>query len=323
MNMRRLVALILAGGFALAAGGCGGGAAPLSGAVAVDGAGVLVPFAQAAAAGLTRTSPRVKVTVGSSGSARAFQRLCAGEIDVAAAARPIDPLTEAPACRRSGAQYSAIRVAGDGLVVVNNTALTASVARFGNIYCLRPEQLKALWRSGSTVTDYAQLGDQPVHLPMPRGRVSLYGAPAGTDAFDFFTERIDGTRGDSRTDYRASSDDAVLVREILRDRRGLGYVGLAAYEAQAERLNLIALFVGGRCVTPTADTIRDGSYRPLTRPLFLYVNTRSLAEKPQVAGFLSLAVTRAIPLAAASKLIPLTRAQLRSSRTALDRAAGR
>ncbi|MSW95389.1 MAG: phosphate ABC transporter substrate-binding protein, partial [Actinobacteria bacterium] len=209
MRYQWLAACVAAGALALgvtacgnsSSGGSGGGGGNLSGAVAVDGSSTVFPFAQAAAEGLQGQNPDVKVTVGESGTGGGFEKFCAGETDISDASRPIDAEKEVPTCEKNGVQYAEVLVANDGIAIVTNKGLTVT--------CLTTDQLKALWNSKSTVKDYAQLGNQPDGMAVPAGKVSLYGPGTDSGTFDFYTDKINGEKGDTRKDYQPSEDDNV------------------------------------------------------------------------------------------------------------------
>jgi phosphate transport system substrate-binding protein len=269
------------------------------------------PFAQAAAEGFQQENSGAQVTVGASGTGGGFEKFCAGETDVATASRPIED-DEIKACKEQGIEYSEIQVANDGIAVVTNPDL--------KIGCLSTDQLKQLWADGSKVTDYAQLGDQPEGGAVPGGKVSLFGPGTDSGTFDFFTENINGEEGNTRKDYQPSEDDNVLVQGVSGDKSGLGYFGFSYYEDNQDKLNLVAVDAGDGCVKPSAQTIQDASYKPLSRPLLMYVNNASLAEKPQVKGFMEYAVNNETDIASTAKVVALTSEQQTEARDELTKA---
>ena len=284
-----------------------GGGGDISGAVAVDGSSTVFPFAQAVAEGFQSENPNAKVTVGEAGTGGGFEKFCAGEIDIADASRPIDEKEEAPACKKNGISYASVEVANDGIAVVTNPEL--------KIGCLKTAQLKQLWQKGSKVTNYDQLGSG-----IPSGKVSLFGPGTDSGTFDFFTEEINGEKGDTRTDYQPSEDDNVLVQGVEGDTSGLAYFGFSYYEDNADKLNLVAVDDGSGCVKPSVETIQDGTYKPLSRPLYMYVNTAALKDKPQVKAFLDYAVANAEESANTAKIVPLTSEQLTQAKDELAKA---
>ena len=209
----------------------------VSGAVAIDGSSTVFPFAQAAAEGFQSANPDAKVTVGESGTGGGFEKFCAGEIDIADASRPIDDADEVPVCKKNNVEYAQVEVANDGIAIVTNPSLKMA--------CLTTDQLNQLWKKGSDVSNYSQLGSG-----VPAGKVSLYGPGTDSGTFDFFTEEINGEKGDTRTDYQPSEDDNVLVQGVEGDSTALGYFGYSYYETNADKLNLVAVDGGDGCIKP-------------------------------------------------------------------------
>ena len=281
----------------------------VSGAVAIDGSSTVFPFAQAAAEGFQSENPDAKVTVGESGTGGGFEKFCAGEIDVADASRPIDDADEVPVCKENNVEYAQIEVANDGIAIVTNPALKMS--------CLTTDQLNQLWKKGSTVSDYNQLGSG-----VPAGKVSLFGPGTDSGTFDFFTEEINGEKGDTRTDYQPSEDDNVLVQGVQGDSTALGYFGFSYYETNADKLNLVAVDGGDGCIKPSVETIQNGTYKPLSRTIYMYVNAASLADKPQVKAFMDYVVANADESAKTAQIVPLTAEQLTTAKDDLSKAEG-
>jgi len=313
MQLRSLIAAISAGALAIGVAACGnsddssseGGGANLSGAIAIDGSSTVYPFAQAAAEQFQTENPDARVTVGESGTGGGFEKFCKGETDISNASRPIKD-EEKQLCKDGGITYSEIQVANDGVAVVTNKGL--------EIACLTTDQLKQLWNSKSSVTKYSQLDPQ-----FPDTKVSLYGPGTDSGTFDFFTDEINGEEGDTRKDYQPSEDDNVLVEGVSGDEGGLGYFGFSYYEANQDKLNLVAIDSGDGCVAPSKQTIQDGSYKPLARPLFMYVSTAAIA-KPQVKGFMDDVVANQETIAGNAQVVPLTAEQATAAKEALTKA---
>lgn len=281
----------------------------VSGAVAIDGSSTVFPFAQAAAEGFQAENPDAKVTVGESGTGGGFEKFCAGEIDVADASRPIDDADEVPVCKKNNVEYAQIQVANDGIAIATNPALKMA--------CLTTDQLNQLWKKGSDVSDYSQLGSG-----IPAGKVSLFGPGTDSGTFDFFTEEINGEKGDTRTDYQPSEDDNVLVQGVEGDSTALGYFGFSYYEANADKLNLVAVDGGDGCIKPSVETIQNGTYKPLSRTIYMYVNTAALTDKPQVKAFMDYVVANADESAKTAQIVPLTAEQLTTAKADLAKAEG-
>ncbi|MBI5310396.1 MAG: PstS family phosphate ABC transporter substrate-binding protein [Actinobacteria bacterium] len=296
---------------ALAIAGCGsddeGGASGLSGSIAIDGSSTVYPFAQAAAEGFNGDNPDVKVTVGESGTGGGFEKFCAGETDISDASRPIKD-EEIAACKKNGIEYTELQVALDGLSVVTNPAL--------EVKCLTTDELKKLWNKGSKVTKLSE-----VNPDLPSTTLSLYGPGTDSGTFDYFTDEINGEEGVSRSDYQPSEDDNVLVEGVAGDEGGLGYFGFSYYEQNQDKLNLVAIDGGSGCVTPSKETIQDGSYTPLSRPLFMYVSNKAVT-RPEVNAFMTYALDNFTEISETALFVPMSEEQATKSKDALTAAAG-
>ena len=303
--MNKWLALVATGTLALGvaacgdddsdSGGSGGGGGDLSGSIKIDGSSTVGPFAQAAAEGFQGENPNVKVSVGTSGTGGGFEKFCAGETDISDASRPIKDDEEVPLCKKDGVTYKEIQVANDGIAVVTNKDL--------KIDCMTTDELKTLWNQGSKVKTYNE-----VNPKFPDTKVSLFGPGTDSGTFDFFTDEINGEEGVSRKEYQPSEDDNVLVQGVEGDKGGLGYFGFSYYEQNQDKLNLVAVDAGDGCVKPSSKTIQDGSYKPLSRPLFMYPSEKSLA-KPQVKGFMDYTIQNQDEIAKTAQIVPLTSAQ--------------
>jgi phosphate transport system substrate-binding protein len=254
-------------------GGGDGGGTELSGSVLGDGSSTVFPITQAVAEEFTAENPNVKVSIGVSGTGGGFEKFCAGETDIQDASRPIES-DEQAVCEENGIEYVELQIALDGLSVVANPANDWAD-------CLTVDQLKAIWEPKSTIDNWSEIPD----ASFPDRPLTLYGAGTDSGTFDYFTDAIVGEEGASRSDYTASEDDNVLVQGVAGDENALGYFGYAYYVQNADKLKLIAVDGGEGCVSPDPTTINDGSYAPLSRPLFVYVKRASLA-KPEVVAFM-------------------------------------
>jgi phosphate transport system substrate-binding protein len=243
----------------------------LTGAVLIDGSSTVFPVAEAVAEEFQAANPNVRVTVGFSGSGGGFQRFCSGETDLSNASRPIRE-TEIEACREAGIEYTELSVAWDGLSVIANPANDF-------VSCLTVEELSRIWGPGTDVETW-----NDVRPEWPDEEIRLYGPGTDSGTFDYFTEVINGESGASRPDFQASEDDNILVQGVAGDRYALGYFGYAYYAENSDRLKLVEVDGGNGCVAPTDATIEDGSYAPLSRPLFVYVKHSALA-RPEVRAY--------------------------------------
>jgi phosphate transport system substrate-binding protein len=284
----------------------GGGDQALSGKIAIDGSSTLAPFAQAAAELFNEENPDVQITVGTSGTGGGFEKFCAGETDISDASRPIKDDEEVPVCKKAGVSYGEVQVANDGIAVVTNKALAVD--------CLTTDELEQIWNKGSKVKSLAD-----VKPDLPDTQLSLYGPGTDSGTFDFFTGEINGEEGSTREDYEPSEDDNQLVTGVEGDDGGLGYFGFSYYEGAQDQLNLVGVDSGGGCVKPSTKTIQDGSYEPLSRPLFMYPSSKAIA-RPEVKAFLEFVVANQKDIAEASKIVPLTHEQAGEAETELQNA---
>ena len=285
---------------------CGGSSSSsggdLSGSIRIDGSSTVFPFAQAAGEAYNQDQAGVKIAVGESGTGGGFQKFCAGETDISDASREIKP-EEAALCKKNGISYQAIQVANDGIAVVANPAL--------GVTCLTTGQLKKIWNMGSTVTSLSQVDPK-----LSSQKLSLFGPGTDSGTFDFFTEKVNGEKGVTREDYQASEDDNQLVTGVEGDKGGLGYFGYSYAESAGDKLTIVGVDSGKGCIKPTVASVQDGSYAPLSRPLFMYVSEKAIAQQ-QVKGFLTATVDNALSIAGTAKLVPMTDAQLASAKTQL------
>jgi phosphate transport system substrate-binding protein len=280
-----------------------------AGTIKLDGSSTVFPFAQAAAEQFQRENPDVKISVGESGTGGGFEKFCAGETDISNASRPIDADKEVPACEGKGVKYSEVQVANDGIAIVTNKDL--------KIECLTTKQLKQLWNSKSKVDNFKQLDPK-----FPDQKVALFGAGTDSGTFDFFTEEINGEKGDTRKDYSPTEDDNVTVQGVSGDKGGLGYFGFSYYEDNVDKLNLVKVDPQSGCVAPSKATIQDGSYKPLSRPLFMYASAAAIA-RPEVKAFLDYVLANETAIADASKIVALTDEQLAQAKSELATAEGK
>ena len=315
MNRRilRRTALPAALFMALGLTACGGGneaastdGESLSGEVLVDGSSTVQPLTAAAGELFAEEQPGVNVSVGTSGTGGGFEVFCQGQTDISNASRPIKD-EEAALCEEAGIEFTELQVATDALTVV-----VSSENDF--IDCLTVEELATLW--GPDAEDTVTTWDQ-VNPDFPAEPIELYGPGTDSGTFDYFTDEINGEEGVSRTDYNASEDDNVIVQGVEGSPNALGYFGFTYYEENAEALKAIEIDSGDGCVAPSAESAQDGSYTPLARPLFIYVNNASAADKPQVKAFVDFYAQNDGDIAEAAQYIPLNDEQ----RSALESAA--
>jgi phosphate transport system substrate-binding protein len=318
IRFSRLAAGLVAGALILSA--CGGdnndsgnggaGASEeLSGTVKVDGSSTVAPLTTAAAEFFREEQSGVQVTVGTSGTGGGFEKFCAGETDISDASRPIDSEEEVPLCEEKGIEYAEIPVANDALTVVVSTENDWAT-------CLTTEQLKAIWEPGSKVDSW-----KDVDPSFPDEKLELFGPGTDSGTFDYFTDVINGEEGASREDYQPSEDDNVIVQGVAGSKGGLGYFGYTYFEENSDQLKAVEVDSGGGCVAPSAETARDGSYAPLSRPLFIYPAKSSL-DKPEVMAFVEFYLENDAEIAEAAQFIPLSEEQKGEAQSAFDSLAG-
>jgi phosphate transport system substrate-binding protein len=280
----------------------------LTGKVRADGSSTLAPFVSLAAERFRRQNPDVQVSVGVAGTGGGFERFCRGETDLSNASRPIDD-EERAACEKKRIRFIELHVANDGLSVV--------VSRENDwAQCLTVDQLKSIWEPNSTVDSWKGVDDA-----YPDEELELAGPGTDSGTFDYFTEAVVGEEGASRTDYTATEDDNVIVTAVAGERGGLGYLGLSYFEQNQNRLRAVAIDGGGGCVTPSAETVQSGEYRPLSRPLFIYVNRDRLDGKLELDAFLEFLLSNQRAIAKGAQFVPLTEEQLSQTQTALEGAS--
>ena len=313
-----LLSLALAGGVAACgsddeSGSSGGSSSAdsgdLKGSIAIDGSSTVYPFAQAAAELFNEENPDVKISVGQSGTGGGFEKFCAGETDISDASRPIKPDEEASVCEKGGIKYSEVQIANDGIAVSTNKDL--------KVDCLTVDQLKQLWNKGSKIKSLKELDPS-----LPDTQLSLYGPGTDSGTFDFFTGEINGEEGVTREDYEASEDDNQLVTGVAGDKGGLGYFGFSYYEQNMDKLNLVGVGEdASSCVKPSSESIQDGSYKPLSRPLFMYPSAKAIA-RPEVKAFMDFILANQADIAKAAQIVPMTDEQLTKAQGDLKTAEG-
>jgi phosphate transport system substrate-binding protein len=262
--------------------------------IKIDGSSTVYPITEAVAEEFQKAQ-KVKVTVGESGTGGGFKKFCRGETDISNASRPISQ-KEMDACKEAGIQYIELPIAFDALTVVVN-------AKNDWVKTLSVDELKKIWQPGSSVKNWKQ-----VNPAFPDKAMGLYGPGTASGTFDYFTEAINGKSKASRTDYTPSEDDNVLVQGVTGNVGGMAYFGLAYYEENKDKLRAVpvAAKTGGAGVLPSAETVKDGTYQPLSRPIFIYVNATAAAFKPEVKAFVNYYLENAPTLVKEVKYVPLT-----------------
>ena len=293
---------------------CGGNRQPdaSSQVITLDGSSTVFPIAEAVAEEFQRANPGTRVTVGTSGTGGGFEKFCRGETDLSNASRPIKQ-TEADKCRAAGIEYVEIPVAYDGLSVVVNPKNTWATS-------MTVAELKRLWQpeAQGAITKWSQ-----IRAGWPDREILLYGPGTDSGTFDYFTEVINGKAQASRGDYTASEDDNVLVQGVAGDEGAIGYFGFAYYEENQDKLKLVAIDDGkadngAGAILPSIETVRNGTYVPLSRPMFMYVDKAKL-QRPEVKAFIDFLMANGPKLVGDVGYIQLSDAEQQAAR---DKVAG-
>ena len=277
----------------------------LGGSITADGSSTVGPYTTAGAELFARAgASKVKVTVGISGTGGGFQRFCKNEIDLSNASRPMR-ISEAQACKTNNVgSWRAFTVANDALTVVVSQQNTWA-------QCLSVPELKKIWEPGSKVDNW-----RDVRSGFPDVPLKLFGPGTDSGTFEYFTEAINGRARASRTDYQASEDDNVLVTGVSGERGGMGYFGYSYFTENQSRLNAVQIRnpKTDQCVAPGVATVHSNSYKPLSRPLFIYAKGSSFKRR-EVQAFLDYIFDNEVRIAQRARFVPLTKGQLKRART--------
>jgi phosphate transport system substrate-binding protein len=282
--------------------------AKLKGTITADGSSTVGPYTTAAAELFRKAGAKnVRITVGISGTGGGFERFCRGETDLSDASRPMR-VREAQVCRdNSIGSWRAFTVANDALTVVVNRQNTWAS-------CLSVEELKKIWQPGSKVDNW-----KDVRAGFPDEKLKLFGPGTDSGTFEYFTEVVNGRARSSRSDYSASEDDNVLVQGVAGEKGGLGYFGFSYYEENQDKLRAVQVRnpKTNQCVAPGVKTAQNGSYKPLSRPLFIYAKGSSF-RRTEVQAFLDYIFDNEVAIAKRARFVPLTPAQLKRARINFD-----
>jgi phosphate transport system substrate-binding protein len=292
--------------------GDGGGttASGLSGSIRIDGSSTVAPLTEAIAEEFNADNPDVNVTVGTSGTGGGFEKFCAGETQISDASRAIEE-DEAKVCQKNGIAYDELQVANDALTVVVNPE--------NPVTCMTVEQLKQVWEPKSTVKNWNEIQGLE---PSFDAELALYGPGTDSGTFDFFTEAINGEEGAQRTDYNdIGEDDNATVTGVAGAQGGMGYFGYSFFKENEGTVKALEVDGGGGCVAPSPETAQDGTYTPLSRPLFVYPSATAL-EDETVDAFLQFYLDNINSVAEQVGFIPLTDQQLSQSQDKLDTITG-
>jgi phosphate transport system substrate-binding protein len=261
--------------------------------IKIDGSSTVYPVTEAVAEEFQRTNKGIQVTVGVSGTGGGFKKFCRGETDISNASRPISK-SEMQNCAAQGIKYMELPVAYDALTVVVHPQNTW-------VKSLTVAELKKMWEPGAQgkINNWSQ-----IRSSFPNAPLKLFGPGTASGTFDYFTEAIVGKSKSSRGDYTASEDDNVLVQGVTRDKNAIGYFGYAYYEENKGKLKAVPIDGGKGAILPSPQAVQNGTYTPLSRPLFIYVNAKS-ADKPEVKQFVEFYLKNGAKLAREVKYVAL------------------
>jgi phosphate transport system substrate-binding protein len=280
----------------------------LSGTIRIDGSSTVQPLAEAGAELFQEEAPNVRITVGGAGTGDGFERFCRGETVISDASRPIEA-EEIEACQAKGINPVEVQVGIDGLTVIANKDLAIPKD------CITTDQLKELLAPDAKVANYSELGSG-----FPDQAVSFFTPGTESGTYDYFTEEVLETDAEQRTkNVQTSADDNQIVTGVEGTKGALGYVGFAFAEENKDKLKILAVDGGDGCVKPSLETIADGTYTPLSRPLFMYPSEKT-AKQPEVKGFISFILEQNKRINEASGYIPLPADQQKASEQALEAA---
>ena len=307
------IALMVIGAFTSMAAGCGDeegtatGSTNLSGSIPIDGSSTVGPITETAAELFREENPGAKITVGISGTGGGFEKFCAGETDINDASRAIEP-DEQQSCAKEGVKYDQVQVANDGIALIVSTDNDWAD-------CLTTDQLKKIWDKGSSVKSW-----KDVDAKFPDEEMKLFGPGTDSGTFDFFTDKVNGEEGQSRSDYSPSEDDNVTIQGVSGTKGGLGYLGLSYAQQNDDKVKTLKVDSGDGCVEPTTETVQDASYTPLSRPLYIYPSQKAL-QKPVVDAFVKYYVDNADTIAQQAQFVPMTTQQADAAKKTADEIA--
>jgi phosphate transport system substrate-binding protein len=305
-----LILFVSACGDATTDGATGNGNGQLEGTIIIDGSSTVTPLITVAAEDFQAANPGVRVTVATSGTGGGFEKFCVGETDVSMASRPISE-DESASCAANGIEPVEFIVANDALSVIVNPDNDWSS-------CLSVEQLNTMWapESEGAVNNWNQIDSS-----FPDQRLQLFGAGSDSGTFDYFTDEINGDEGAIRTDYNPSEDDNVTIVGVEGDVGAVGFLGLSYVLENEGRISALDIDSGNGCVAPSAETVIDGSYVPLGRPLFVYFKAESL-ERPEVGAFAQYYADNQETITETALFIPLSEEQAANQQQILDQITG-
>ena len=275
-----------------------------AGAIKIDGSSTVFPISEAIAEEFQKANPGSQVSVGVSGTGGGMKKFCAGEIDIANASRPIKD-AEAADCKAKGVRFVELPIAIDALTVVVNP-------KNSWVDKLTVDELKKIWEPNSQVKNWSQ-----VRAGFPNQPIALYGPGTASGTFDYFTEAIVGKSKASRSDYTASEDDNILVQGVSKDANAMGYFGFSYYVENKQRLKAVPIDAGKGAVMPSVQTVKNATYTPLSRPLFIYVSEKA-RNRPEVKKYVAFTMQNAAKLVSDVGDIPLSSGEYQTAQKHFD-----
>jgi len=271
----------------------------LKGKVSIDGSSTVFPITEAVAEEFRAVSPRVRVTVGVSGTGGGFKKFLAGSTDINDASRRIKS-SEIKKAKKANITYLEVPVAYDGITIVVSKANTWAKS-------ITTQELKKIWKPGSTVTTW-----KDVRSSWPDKKIKLYGPGTDSGTFDYFTKAINGKEHESRSNYTMSEDDNILVAGVAGDKYALGYFGFAYYVENKNKIKALSVTNKHGDIFPTLKTINNGTYAPLSRPIFIYLK-KSALKRPEVNAFVKFYLKEADALVKEVGYVPLPKSKYMES----------
>jgi phosphate transport system substrate-binding protein len=282
----------------------------VSGSITIDGSSTVAPLTERIVEDFQADNPDVRVSVGTAGTSGGFEKFCAGETDANDASRAIEAI-EKKACQEGGVEYEEVQVANDALTVVVNPE--------NPVTCMTVDQLSSVWDKGSTMDSWDQIKDLDAEYSES---LDLYGPGTDSGTFDYFTEAINGEEGVQRTDYNnVGEDDNATVTGVSGSPGGMGYFGFSFFQENSDVLKALEIDGGDGCVAPSEETVQDGTYTPLGRPLFIYPSGESLQD-PAMKAFIEYYVDNVNTVAPEIGFIPMTEEQTTESQDEVAKLGG-
>jgi phosphate transport system substrate-binding protein len=292
-------------------GDSGSSASGLSGEIRIDGSSTVAPLTETAAELFQEENPDTEVTVGTSGTSGGFEKFCNGETDISDASRAIEP-TEEKICADNGVAYEEVQVANDALSVIVNPN--------NPVTCMTVEQLNSIWDKGSSVASWSDIQD--LDADVGDEELALYGAGSDSGTYDYFTEAINGEEGVIRTDYNSiGEDDNAAINGVAGDEWAMAFVPYSFVTEAGETVRSLEIDDGDGCVAPTEETVQDGTYKPLGRPLFIYPSEEALQEEVTVE-FVRFYIDNQDEITTSATFIPMTEEQTATSEETVEGLAG-